>query len=381
MGVGESTEPASEPEVGAFEPAFVDQSARVSPFVNFPCQCGRSLRAKVEQAGTEIRCWDCQRMVVVPTRRRNLPVLPTLVDAFITTFQSENANRLVMVALALTAALAVPYVGVGVVAVGFILAGSLYGEVIRVSSRDGIETEETLPELRQILVPSSVLRCLVIGLAAVGTAVPLWLLNSGVKQSPHLDRLGVAILTLVWVTFPVLMFGLYAEDALKPRPVGIVGGFKILARHPVLALLTLAIVPLALVALEAGLATAIYISGNLPFYALDYMPIPGTATIYDGIPHYRLIDYRRFDQSFFIRGYFRGLRSGYSLVTAIPASLSLPTRARLNSEVLGLYQEVYTALRMALTLVILTSLAAASTIQARWLGAIALIDRGRAPLS
>lgn len=38
-------------------------------FINVPCRCGRTLRAKHNWAGSTIRCWDCRAEVAVPRPR------------------------------------------------------------------------------------------------------------------------------------------------------------------------------------------------------------------------------------------------------------------------------------------------------------------------
>ncbi len=61
---------------------------------------------------------------------------------------------------------------------------------------------------------------------------------------------------------------------------------------------------------------------------------------------------------------------------AIPASLSLSTRAGLNSgEAIGVVEPFYLVLRLLIVEVIVCCLVSAFAIQARWLGSIPALER------
>ena len=123
-----------------------------------------------------------------------------------------------------------------------------------------------------------------------------------------------------------------------------------------------------------------YLPGNLPFFALDYMPMPSTPirpVVYNGYPHYNLIDYRYLPTSKFEKGYVDGLRQGYSFVGALPASLSVSSRAGLDCEAIGLFEPLYLIARLLVVLGIVAALLTAFAVQARWLGAIPALERAR----
>src|SRR4051794_33897652 len=55
---------------------------RNASFVPVPCRCGRLLRAKVDLIGTEIQCWNCHQMVVVPCPRQPGQTARAVSDGF-----------------------------------------------------------------------------------------------------------------------------------------------------------------------------------------------------------------------------------------------------------------------------------------------------------
>jgi ribosomal protein S27E len=354
------------------------QNERSSAFVTVTCPCGRGLRAKFEQAGTEIRCWDCHKMILVPIPHPGQKVAKELSDGALTVIKGPGLHLVFAASAVVTAALAVPYYGVWCSAVVLIMGGSAYGEIIRRVSR---ETDEG-PGAGWLgtLLPKSPWKFALCLLLAMGTVVPLWWLNAGPRQSPHFDRIGRAIVVSTWTFVPLLMlmaYGRTGEDA----PLGPRRCLKIMAGHPFALFLALAVVPITMMLLEVTLALVFYIPGNLYFFALDYMPMPvidnQDPVMHNGVPHYNSIDFRGFPLFLYEKGYLDGLRHGYSFVGGFPASLSSRTRAGMDCEVIGLHEPLYLIARVFIVLVIVSCLLAALAVQARWLGSIPALDRRR----
>jgi hypothetical protein len=345
------------------------------------CSCGRSLRAKVEQIGTEVRCWDCHKMVLVLDPNQGQRVARELSDGALVVIKGPGLNSVLVGASLVTGLLAIPYVGVWCSAIALTLGASAYGEIMRQVSRG--PTDEPEPGLRERLLPGSIPKFVACSLMAFGTVVPLWWLNAGLHQSPHWDWIGRGIAALAWFAGPVLMLMLYARTD-QDAPLGFRRSLKLLVRHPIATALALAVVPFTLVLAEVCIGLIVFCAGNLPFFALDYMPMPllaptnEEALMYAGIAYYHMLDYRTYPVSMFYRGYFDGLRHGYSFAGAIPASLSMTTRAEMDAqEGIGLMWPFYDVVRLLFVVGIVTSLLAAFAIQARWLGSIPALERKR----
>jgi len=341
-------------------------------FVPVTCRCGRSLRAKLDQVGTEIRCWDCHQMVVVPMPRERLHVASELGDGFFDVIRGPELVRLLIAAAVATAALMIPAAGISVAGVVLFLYALAYGHEIRRVSGSG---EGPWRGWKSLLDPGSVLGALLAAAMAAGTVVPLWARHAGRGSSPHFDRAGLLIFAATWVFVPPAMLmvcGKGGAGMLGPRR-----SLRLMARFPLATSAALAIVPASLVLLELGLGVLFYIQGVLPFFTLEFMAMAERPVLYQGVPYFHSIDYRAFPQSRFLPIYFRGLSLGYSFVAAFPASLSLPTGAGLAASVVDLPGPIYTAGRALLTQTILTCLLASAGIQARWLGLITTLEKGR----
>jgi hypothetical protein len=180
-----------------------------------------------------------------------------------------------------------------------------------------------------------------------------------------------------WAIIPLIYWIACASDG--EGRLGARSCLQLLARHPVAFMLAIAVVPATLILLEAGFGLIFYITGNIPFFALDYMPIPAMQNIvlFQGILHFNMVDFRSFPSSTFERTYIDGLWHGYSFAGALPASLSLPTRAGLIGEAIGLSWPLYPIARVLISLTVVTCLLTAFAIQARWLGAIPALEKRR----
>ncbi len=339
-------------------------------FVPFKCRCGRALRAKWDQVGTEIRCWDCHELVFVRSPNPRARLASRMSDRFQATIRGDCLARLATAALIVTAALSVPQAGLGVAALVLFFLAAAYGETIRrgdAAPEDAEMTWRTFPRPRTI--PEGI-GC---ALMVAGAAVPLWVAHAADHRSPRLDPVTLVVLGLTWLAMPAVMVLVFARE-----PGEWTGGRRVLAilgRHPGLLAVSLLVVPIGLIAIEAGLGLAFYLRGTLPFFAMEYMPLPGKPAIYTGVPHYDSVDFRLLPQGPFYRGYFRGLRDGYSFLGAIPPSLSLPTRVGLSPEIIGLVPFSCAVARFFLAAIIVGGALVAYSVQARWLGLLTLLEK------
>ena len=317
-------------------------------------------------------------MVLVPIPAQGQRVARELSEGALVVIMDPGMNALIAgSAVFTTAVLAIPAIGVWFSTLVLMLGASAYGEIIRRVSRG--RRDEPEPNWLNFLVPNTIPKTLVCFSMASGTVVPLWILNGGLHQSPHWDATGRVIAVLSWVVAPLLMVMLYGRGD-QETTSGAWQCLKFLARHRLTTTLALAAVPLTLAVTEAAVGLVLYLTGNLPFYALDYMPMPtsaGKTVVYGGVAFLGRNDYRDMPDSMFIAGYFDGLRHGYSLVGAVPASLSLSSRAGLSADAIGAYESVYLLCRLYITLCVVTCLMTAFAIQARWLGAILASEKRR----
>jgi hypothetical protein len=312
-------------------------------------------------------------MVIVSMPRDRQKIGRELSEGLQGVVQGRMLRSILVIAAILTAALCIPSFGVIAGGVILTLGAALYGEMIRRVSR--VDPDEVKPKWLSILFPRSLVKPILCVLMAAGTVVPLWGMNFGPSRSPHWSLLSALIATLAWILMPVAMLTAYGCD--RHGRIGIKKSLILLTRQSFATVLALAIIPATLILLEILLGLALYIPGLLPFFALDYMPILGRAVFYQGIPFFHMIDFRNYPEDTFIEGYFSGLRHGYSLAAAIPASLSLSTRAGLNPDAIGFTPQLYGALRVLLTLAITTCLITGFAIQAIWIGAIASLEQKR----
>jgi len=354
---------------------------RSSSFVMVTCVCGRSLRAKSDQVDQEIRCWDCHQMVRVRDPHQAQKVARELSDSARNVINGPDLASVIVGSLIGTLLFCIPFFGVWCAAVAFALFSSTYGEIIHRTSHGSVR--ESGPGWIATLIPRSVVKFLLGTLMAVGTVLPIWYLNAAYHQSPHWDRIGLTIAFVTWVFIPLFMLIVFDRTDQK-NPAAILSYVKIFVKHPLALILALAIVPVSLVVVELGWGLMFYLTGNLAFFSLEYMPTPlivmGSnkypAVMLSGIPYFQSSDYRTLPSSIFEMTYLENLRHGYSLVGAIPASLSMSTRNELNAaDAIGIFEPFYLIIRLFFTLTTLIFLLTAFSIQARWLGLVLRFER------
>ena len=346
--------------------------SRGSNFVAVTCRCGRSLRAKPEQIGTEIRCWDCHQPLLVPMPRGRLHVGRELGDGFAVATRGRSLAGIVAGSVVVTSGLLIPGMGLAVGGVLFLLMATAYGPLI---GRAVAVAEEPRPAWRTAMIPGMIVRgCLGAAMAA-GIYYPLWLRNAAGPQTPYLDRVGLAILLATLVILPIA--NLMASGDGRRGMLGPGKALRLMLRFPLPTIATLAIVPACLVALEIGLTSLFYLQGTFAYFTLDFMPMIEKPVAYQGVPYFRSIDFRSYPGLKFVPNYLLGLRRGLSFIGVFPPSLSIDNRAGYSSSALYMPERAYWGVRGCVTLVILVILLTAAAIQARWLGVITALEKKR----
>ena len=336
-----------------------DDDRTTAPFIMVSCVCGRTLRARWEQVGAEIRCWDCQQAVKVHAPRFRRRLAGRLVGSIARVFGSQGTDALGRGAAILTVGLAVPYIGLAV-AVGLLAVGAAaYEDLVRAVAEPARPFGVDWRRVRGRLTPARSLACLAF---AVGSVLPLWGFGVGVRQPPCLTMPSLAALVLCWSSLPLAIAAGLGE---RPRD-----GLALLARHPLATLATLAIVPLFLVATEAILFGLLYATGGLPFFAADLIPMPDRMTVMNGYAYQGSRIYTFFPKSFFVESYLVGLRRGYCFLGTVPPSLSLPILLGVIPSTFYWTTGYYALLRLMLTFLTSLGLVIGFAIQAQCLGVL-----------
>lgn len=317
-------------------------------------------------------------MVFVPVPRESQKVARELSAGLRGVIRGPGMRYVIWAAAILTAAQAVPHVGLVVTGVAMTMGAAAYGAILRAAGGDKADPARGW---RQVAIPSSPTRAVLCALMAAGTVIPLWVLGAGPglhpPRSPHWTPTGIGIAAATWTILPIALLMAYGSDGRGHSPMGFRKGLGLIGRHPFATVLALATVPAGLALIDVVLGSLFYIMGHLSFFALEFMPMPGTPSMNEGVPLYHMIDYRLFPPAKFLAGYFDAIHHGYTFVAAVPASLSLSTRAGMNPMIISADPWMYTIIRVFLVFVIDICLLATVAIQARWLGAIPAFESRR----
>jgi hypothetical protein len=350
-------------------------------FIEVKCACGRLLRARRDQAGTAIHCWDCKAEVVVPHPDDPWLAGP-MADAAHQVLWSPGMAGVAGGAALIAAVLLVPRAGLalalGVVAVSV----RLYGGQMRAlpPSADAIDATAATRGKRLIRGALAVL-------ATLALVAPLLVRNQGHILPPPTALPGLVWLTDLalagWLIVPVAILIAYAHDVHGPlAPRQTLGA---LARHPLATLSALAVFPIGLLVTEGVLAVFAWQQGQLPLVVVDLFPPPRFAYVLDGKHLYFNYDGSLIDKNYSesIDGlaavYPRALRHGHTLVGTIPPSLALGLlEVRTNPWDYEVRPETYLVLRIVFTFFIVFAGGFALLVQARWLGLIAALGARRA---
>src|SRR4051812_43965250 len=105
--------------------------------IELHCRCGRVLRAKREQAGAKIRCWDCHAEVDIPWPRTGSRLAREALDALRDIGRAEVLFPTLLGAAAIAIALAIPVAGPAAAFALLAIAAALYREAVRRSGLHG----------------------------------------------------------------------------------------------------------------------------------------------------------------------------------------------------------------------------------------------------
>lgn len=299
-------------------------------FTIIRCPCGRELRVKRALVGTEVRCWDCHQMVLVPIPRTTGIVALAMVRGL-----NEFAWREVVVATAVASAIVTGFLMVdnlvrpiGVASTA-ILVAAVYGELIRRTgsatadaNRDADgednEREEQAGRPAVTWIAFRAVVAVVAGLILTAT----WLSpKRDFLHTPRLTPPTLAVAIAGCIILPLAM--LIANACDKGRPLGPRRVLGAVARHPLWFALSLLLLPLAIIIAEVTILALLSFLGWMPFFVLELFPNPQAVCERFGVPY--IADHfigglpdPKFGQIYAMR-----LGQGYSLLAAIPYSLPM----------------------------------------------------------
>lgn len=343
-------------------------------YVVFPCRCGRDLRAKMDLAGTAVRCWSCHAEVSVPRAKSDSRVaLGSLLGVW-DIVQAEYLLMMLLGALVVSCTLAIPVVGGAAGLVLLAAAAVAYREVIRVSGLQGAPLPQE-PAWRTWAA-----RCFwgpVIALGLTAPVIQRHMIMDSYGQLIPLRGAGVAAAAVLgWIVVPLV--ALIASACDRSGPLTPRAALGVVRRHPVVTIVGLLIVPAGLLFLETAVVAITTQQEWFGFLVLDLFPtrknnwVPLRGSIDYDIP---LPDHAPF--SAFFRSYDHGLRLGYTLMGAVPASLPRFPDSRVPPWFGLSHDLMYPAVKLLFSTLTLSFFAFLLAIQARWLGLIPTLDARR----
>jgi hypothetical protein len=338
-------------------------------YVTVACPCGRLLRAKAEMAGSEISCWECHRKVVVPCPRAGPEeTARALRRGWDDTFRLESLGLVFLTGALVAAVLSVPGAGVWLGTGVLVAAAAGYGELVR---RGGLIAGDRA-EPRRDRPRRLASRALATVLFGTALAAPYLLSPNGVGHAARVVGLGWLPVFAGLIVFPSAVVVAFARD--RSGPLGVRRVLTSGVRHPVAACAALAVLPLA-AAVAEGLLFALANHFNmLCFLLLDLFPKPEAAGRVFGIPAHGDFSFGVAADERFLRMYAHRLGQGYTLLGAVPPSLSLRPDLLRTPYQYSMTETGYLLGRFALTQVAATVLLAALSLQARWLALIAALE-------
>lgn len=342
----------------------------VPQFIMVRCQCGRTLRAKWDQVGTDIQCWDCQAMVPIAVPKEQSRLLGAIGHAIGDLFRGPGGSRIVAGTFVLSVALMVPLVGLVLAGLLMAAGGIIYVAQVRADDPADLDRDSALLGALRRPSPGRV----VVGLGlTLGTILPLWLFGIGDRRSPHLNGLGLTLFLLTWSIGPIAsVFHVRPSADDEPEPgVRWAEHFGPLRLHPFATLAVLLIVPLGLVVCEAMLGGLFYLSRSLSLLVLDYMPRSGDLFYYRGYAFDGAVNYNDLPDVRFLADYGRGLRRGYTFVGAIPPSFTAPSRLGVETDSTLWNPTLYFLVRVGAILLTSLCLILSCAVQARCLNVLA----------
>jgi hypothetical protein len=338
-------------------------------FLSVVCPCGRGLRAPTDLAGQEISCWECQRKVRVPVPHSPERAFRVIHDALPEVFEIRWLALLFLGAVALTGVLCVPDIGIPLGTLVLILGALAYGELIRQCGVDFWDFDDW-KQPGQLAARVGV--AIVFG---VCMAAPMLLGRGGLGTAPRFSTLGFLLGLVASAVLPLAMFVTYARDNDGPMGWRRAGGM--LWRNPLATFLALLLFPLGVMVAELVLIVATSYQGMFPFLVLDLFPDSDYFAAQYKIPKFG--NYTKFElpETRFYQLYLRRLHHGFTLTSALPASLSRKTDVLASPWTLELVDSGYLMIRAIYTQVAMMILLVFLAVQARWLGAISILESKR----
>lgn len=345
-------------------------------YLTVVCPCGRPLRAKVELAGSEISCWECHKRVSVPRERATTAeTIGALRAGWNRVFSAEMVGVVLLAAVVVTGLMCVVNAGIPLALVAIVVIAVGYGELIR---RDGfLGSSEPEPVERSSRSPW------VQGAAALVLGLCLWapflLSPQGVGSSARIVGTGWLAVAAGTLFVPLVMLALFGRD--RSGRLGARNALRAAVRHPLAMLAALAIVPLAAVLLEGLLVALTRYFDTLGYLLGDFFPQTEAAGRLLNNATYSLYAPGASSEPSVLNVYLHQLSHGYSLLGAIPPSLSLRMARSAHQISLGQPDTQYFLFRVAATLLSATVMLLALALQARWLGLIASLEATKQPVS
>jgi hypothetical protein len=337
------------------------------------CPCGRTLRARQEQAGSLIRCWSCRNRLPVPYPR----IGGALARGWLACLRATLANAIVgpmlVAALVATSMLLVPRVGIWLAAVALMAACGYLVVILRRRGLDAGVDDDQEPSERE-LEPCG----LALGLlAGLGLALPLVVRYGGLLPSRGAVGWGwfVALALIGGIVTPMALMAATARDRwgfLGPRQA-LRGGI----RHPMALILALAVLPMGLLLIEGTLVAATWLPGWFPTLTVDVLPPSARVADRTGHPQVERHEFEHAPAAAFVRIYGEGVWAGHPLIEAIPASLARGPATRISLEILGYDRTACYAVRIALGVLTTLMLLLLAALQAQGLGQIAALGARR----
>jgi hypothetical protein len=345
-------------------------------FAYVKCKCGRMLRARRSPTRTTITCWDCRSEVVVP-RFKSMDG-PSSVDRLrgaMVSPRAETAAAVILLALATTATIAIPVIGVWLALAVLIRAAFTYMARIEEFGRAMEPEDAPEPVLTAGARFSRSLGRLLLATALVGGLVLVPWLVDGSRQvepvRPLLPPPGLLVVgVMLLMAMPLVVFLGTGRDG--SGRLGPVRALAALRRRKWASLLAVLIPVLAISAMEAGLVGVLLATKNIGIFVLDTFPIPpGDRIDYTVYVHGDEVDFPREQQA--LSMYSHGLRRGATLVGSVPISFSRGISPRIIVPAYGqISSEGYLLARLGITLVVILGLLTALMFQADLFGRIGL---------
>jgi hypothetical protein len=237
-------------------------------FVRVDCPCGRTLRAREDQAGEMIRCWSCHREVKVPRPARGEELARESGLIMRDAVTGEMVLVLMAGAAAATLVLLIPHVG-GWIAFGILVVGaSRYIDLIRAS---GLHARADKPTANRAEMAR---RWALAVVAAAALVAPVVARNEGHARPPDPTSLladGLVALALaLWVVVPLALVAFEGHD--RQGRLGPRRALAALAHHPLATFGALAVLPLAVAFVEAYIGLFAWYTSWMPLMVGDLSP-------------------------------------------------------------------------------------------------------------